>query len=197
MEGQWDCRESTSHGLSRHLQVFPTHGCQFLQNVDFSIEAVRLGLDAERQKTPDQAMHWQHADLLAWDHVSTLARFAPFDVILDKSTSDAIATSSDQEYTSTDDMSHVCPTVQDYLSTEPTITLSPVESLAVHLVPLTRKDTTWVTLSYSTLRFDNLPFLGQHWTLRSRTPLKAPTGPVSSSAHTPEVFHWIYILDRK
>lgn len=165
--------------------------------MDFSAEAVRLGQDAESQKTPDQAMHWQRADLLAWDHVSTLSRFAPFDVILDKSTSDAIATSSDHKYSSTDDTSHICPTVQDCLSTQPTITLSPVESLALHLVPLTRKETTWITLSYSALRFDNLPFLEQYWTLRSRTPLKAPSGPVSSSAHTPEVFHWVYILDRK
>lgn len=178
------------------LQALPTHCCQFQQNVDFSAEAVRLGQNAESHRKPDQAMHWQRADLLAWDHVSTLARFAPFDVILDKSTSDAIATSSDQKYTSTDDMSHVCPIVRDYLSTQPTVTLSPVESLALHLVPLTQKNTTWVTLSYSTLRFDNLPFLKRYWTLRSRTPLKAPPGPVSSSAHAPEVFHWIYIMDR-
>lgn len=142
-------------------------------------------------------MHWQRVDLLAWDHVSTLLRFAPFDVILDKSTSDAIATSSHQAYSSADDMSRVCPIVREYLSTQRTITLSPVESLALHLVPLTQENTTWITLSYSTLRFDNLPFLERHWTLRSRTPLKAPPGPLSSSAHAPEVFHWIYVLDRK
>lgn len=154
-------------------------------------------MDAERQRPPDQAMHWQRIDLLTWDQVSTLLRFAPFDVILDKSTSDAIATSSHQEYSSTVDMSHACPTVQDYLSTQPMITLSPVESLALHLVPLTHANTTWITLSYSTLRFDNLPFLQRHWTLRSRTPLKAPPGPLSPSAHAPEIFHWIYVLDRK
>lgn len=142
-------------------------------------------------------MHWQRADLLVWDHVSTLARFAPFDLILDKSTTDAIATSSDQTYTSTENMSHVCPIVQDCLATQPTITLSPVEALGLHLVPLTRRNTTWVTLSYSNLRFDNLPFLERHWTLRSRIPLEAPPGPVTSSAHAPKVFHWIYILDRK
>lgn len=141
-------------------------------------------------------MHWQRADLLEWDQVSTLSRFAPFDVILDKGTSDAIATSAAHKYSQTDDLSHICPAVQDCLSTEPTITLSPVESLALHLVPLTHRDTVWIALSYSTIRFDSLPLLAMYWKLRSRTPLKAPAGPVSS-AHTPQVFHWLYVLDRK
>lgn len=168
-----------------------------LQNVDFSAEAVRIGQEAERQKAPDQAMHWLCADLLSWDHVSTLAPFAPFDVILDKSTSDAIATFSDRNISHADDLSSICPTVQKFLPSDPAVTLSPVEALALHLVPLTQKNTTWIALSYSTLRFDNLPFLAEYWSLRSRTPLKAPSGDVSSSAYTPEVFHWVYILDRK
>lgn len=142
-------------------------------------------------------MRWVRADLLSWDHVSTLTRFAPFDVILDKSTSDAIATSSDQKFSMTDDLSRVCPAMQESLSAKPTITLSPVELLALHLVPLTQKGTAWIALSYSTLRFDSLPFLAEYWTLRSRTALKAPSGPVATSAHTPDVFHWVYILDRK
>lgn len=136
------------------------------------------------------------ADLLSWDHVSKLTPFAPFDVILDKSTSDAIATFSDRKISSEDDISRICPTVRPLLSSEPIVTLSPVEALALHLVPLTRTKTTWIALSYSTLRFDSLPFLGKYWSLRSRKPLKAPPGNVSSSAYTPEVFHWIYILDR-
>ncbi|KAJ5159379.1 uncharacterized protein N7482_006383 [Penicillium canariense] len=173
---------------------WPGHG---IVNVDFSAEAVRIGRAIEYQKTPDQAMHWQRADLLSWDDISSVARFAPFDVILDKSTSDAIATSIDQIFNVTDDMSGVCPIVQEILSRNGSVALSPVELLALHLVPLTRKDTTWITLSYSTLRFDNLPFLAEHWSLRSRMPLKAPPGPVSSTVHTPEVFHWLYVLDRK
>lgn len=143
-------------------------------------------------------MHWLQADLLAWNNVSGLTPYAPFDVILDKSTSDAIATSTDHHFDSTDDMSQLCPTIRELLATRNKISLSPVELLALHLVPLTRKDTTWVVLSYSTFRFEDVPFLAEYWILRSRTPLKAPTGPVSeSAAHTPEVFHWVYILDRR
>lgn len=143
-------------------------------------------------------MHWRRADLLQWDDVATLTPFAPFDVILDKSTSDAIATFSDCEVSATND-SKLCPTVREVVqeNDDDTTTLSPVELLALNLIPLTKKDTTWITLSYSTLRFDCLRFLGQYWHLRSRTALKAPSGPVSSSAHTPDVFHWVYVLDRK
>jgi hypothetical protein len=168
-----------------------------MKNVDFSAEAVRLGQDAEYQIPPDQAMAWHRADLLSWDDVSSVSRFAPFDLIIDKSTSDAIDTSDTQYFTVTDDMSRLCPTIKEILSRKPSIAPSPVEVLALHLVPLSRKETTWIVLSYSSLRFDNRPFLERYWSLRSRIPLKAPPGPVSSSAYTPETFHWLYILDRK
>ncbi|KAJ5657302.1 uncharacterized protein N7484_000951 [Penicillium longicatenatum] len=164
-------------------------------NVDFSGEAVRLGQEHESQKSPAEAMHWQRADLLSWSHVSDLLPFAPFDVILDKSTSDAIATATDRHFAATDEQ--LCPAVRELLATQPSITLSPVELLGLHLVPLTQKHTTWIVMSYSTFRFGGNSILDQYWTLRSRTPLKAPAGPVSSSAYTPDVFHWIYILDRK
>jgi hypothetical protein len=165
-------------------------------NIDFSAEAVRLGQEAERHQAPNQAMQWMRADLLSWDDVSRLIPFAPFDVILDKSTSDAIATFSDRKISSGDGISCLCPTVRPLLSSEPLVTLSPVEALALHLVPLTRTKTTWIALSYSTLRFDSLPLLGKYWSIRSRKPLRAPPGDVSSSAYTPEVFHWVYVLDR-
>lgn len=142
-------------------------------------------------------MAWHRADLLSWNDISSVSRCAPFDVIVDKSTSDAIATFDDQHFTVTDDMSCMCPTIKELLSRNPSIALSPVELLALHLAPLSRKETTWIVLSYSSLRFDNRPFLERYWSLRSRIPLKAPPGPVSSSAYTPAIFHWLYILDRK
>lgn len=142
-------------------------------------------------------MHWLCADLRSWDELFSLARFAPFDIILDKSTSDAISTSTTYTFSSTDDLSRVCPVLHNPLSFQNEITLSPVELLALHLTPFTQKGATWVALSYSSTRFDNLRFFTEFWTIRSCTPLKAPPGPVSSSAHTPDVFHWIYVLDRK
>ncbi|KAE8155317.1 hypothetical protein BDV25DRAFT_135065 [Aspergillus avenaceus] len=164
-------------------------------NVDFSSEAVRLGQEYESKQDPAHAMHWQCADLLSWNDVSKLSPFAPFDIFLDKSTSDAIATAADVTIPLT--APGVCPVVRDTADTSGEITLSPVELLGLHLVPLTRQGSTWVTLSYSTMRFDNVPRLGAYWEIVSRTPLKAPQGQTSSFAYTPEVFHWIYVLRRK
>lgn len=169
----------------------------FLQNVDFSAEAVRLGQEFESQRNPNHAMPWLRIDLRSWHDASALCRFAPFDVILDKSTSDAIATAGDQIFSFADDLSSTSPTVREILSKATTATLPPVELLALQLVPLTRKGTTWIALSYSATRFDNLPYLMEYWTLCSRTPLKAPPGPVASTTHTPDVFHWIYVMKRK
>lgn len=172
-----------------------------LQNVDFSAEAVRLGQELEIQK-PDGAhrMPWIRADLRSWKEVSSLSQFATFDVILDKSTSDAIATSEPETFSSLcGDASNVCPTVRDIVyHNKGQVTLGPIALLALHLVPLTRKGVTWITLSYSNSRFDNIPFLAAYWTIVSRTPLKAPPGQVSSSvAKVPDVFHWVYVLRRK
>ncbi|KAJ6164631.1 hypothetical protein N7470_003303 [Penicillium chermesinum] len=166
-------------------------------NVDFSREAVRQGKVAEQQEEPARAMHWHCADLLQWDSVAELSAFAPFQVVLDKSTSDAIATGNDRHFNRRDDPAGVCPLVQDMLSEIPTLVLSPVELLALHLATLTHKGSTWVALSYSTFRFDGLhPVIAQFWKVRSRTGLKAPSGPVHASTHTPDVYHRIYILDR-
>ncbi|KAJ5238988.1 hypothetical protein N7468_003607 [Penicillium chermesinum] len=93
-------------------------------NVDFSREAVRQGKVAEQQEEPARAMHWHCADLLQWDSVAELSAFAPFQVVLDKSTSDAIATGNDRHFNRRDDPAGVCPLVQDMLSEIPTLVLS-------------------------------------------------------------------------
>ncbi|KAJ5083317.1 hypothetical protein N7456_012744 [Penicillium angulare] len=166
-------------------------------NVDFSSEAIRIGQNSENLRSPAEAMKWHQADLLAWSDVANILPYAPFEVIVDKSTSDAIATSTDQIMEATGEISNVCPTIQHLLAIDYKINLRPVELLALHLVPLAQRGTAWIVLSYSTFRFENLPYLAKYWALHSRTPLKAPTGPVSSSAYTPDVFHWIYTLIRK
>ncbi|CAK41668.1 hypothetical protein CBS115989_5662 [Aspergillus niger] len=166
-------------------------------NVDFSAEAVRLGQETESNRDPSHAMGWVQANLRSWADVSRLASFSPFDVVLDKSTSDAIATSTPVTFPSPADASSTCPMVQEIVDKHGAIELSPVELLALHLAPLVQKGALWVTLSYSTMRFDNLSHMAQHWTVVSRTPFKAPQGETSSFAYAPEVFHWMYILQRK
>ncbi|KAI9925631.1 hypothetical protein ASPWEDRAFT_114128 [Aspergillus wentii DTO 134E9] len=168
-------------------------------NVDFSAEAVRLGQEYESKKEVNDAMmHWQQADLRSWTDMSSLSPSAPFDVILDKSTSDAISTSPDQTYSPSSDVSTTCPIVNEIVTSQNReIAFSPVELLGLHLVPLTQKGSTWIVLSYSTMRFDNIPHVSVYWDVVSRTPMEAPAGNVSSAAHAPKVFHWVYILQRK
>ncbi|KAL4894894.1 hypothetical protein BDV59DRAFT_175218 [Aspergillus ambiguus] len=166
-------------------------------NADFSSESVRVGLEAEKDKDPSEAMHWIHVDFRSWDDVASLLPFAPFDVVMDKSTSDAIATSASATFSVADLTSSICPTLREMVEAYGDITLSPIELLALHLVPLTEKGTIWASLSYSTVRFDNVPRIATHWALVSRTPLQAPGGQTSSFAHVPKIFHWLYILRRK
>ncbi|KAJ5557371.1 hypothetical protein N7494_001286 [Penicillium frequentans] len=173
--------------LVKHIS---THG-DLMQNVDFSGEAVRLGQAYESQKPPRRRCIGNGPIYYLGTTFPTFCRSHR------STTSDAIATATDRHFASTDDLSQICPAVRELLDTRPSIALSPVELLGLHLVPLTQKDTTWIVMSYSTFRFGGNSILDQYWTLRSRTPLKAPAGPVSSSAYTPDVFHWIYILDRK
>ncbi|EED16176.1 conserved hypothetical protein [Talaromyces stipitatus ATCC 10500] len=184
-------------------------GCDIV-NVDFSSEAVRLGLERENTKSDqDHIMHWTQADLCSWKDISQrLLPLAPFDVFPDKSTSDAIATSVPRKFYRSAIQSEtdtICPVVQDLLQDpsnfkgpDESLTLSPVELLSLHLVPLSRAGTIWLVLSYSSARFDGLEYLDRFWEVASRTPLRAPSGQTSSAAAmVPEVFHWLYILRRK
>lgn len=180
------------------------------QNVDFSAEAIRLGRKLEKQKDePANVMHWVQADLCSWDQVSSSVSlpFAPVDVVLDKSTSDAIATSVSRTFHSSENrdaidtpLPAVSPVVQEILdqTQEEQLTLAPVELLALHLAPITQKGAVWLALSYSDTRFDGLAHLLAYWSIISRTPLKAPSGQTASaSAMVPEIFHWVYVLRRK
>jgi hypothetical protein len=179
--------------------------------VDFSSEALRLGCERETQKSnPDHVMHWVQADLCSWQDVSQrLLPLASFDVLLDKSTSDAIATSVPRTFhrsvIASEEKDTLCPSLRDLLQDErnfkgpeDSLTLLPVELLALHLVPLTRKGAIWLVLSYSSTRCDGLPYLDIHWEVVSCMPLKAPSGQASSTtAMVPDVFHWLYTLRRK
>ncbi|KAL3471173.1 hypothetical protein BJX99DRAFT_250650 [Aspergillus californicus] len=164
-------------------------------NVDFSSEAVRIGKEVENRQEGSRAMHWLQADLRSWTDVARLLPLGPFDAILDKSTSDAIATSSSVALPSSDRLS-ICPTVQNIFGSDGG-TLSPVELLGLHLVPLTKVGSRWFVLSYSTARFDNLPHLSAYWDMVARDPVEAPGGQTASGVHTPAVYHWMYTLQRK
>ena len=154
-----------------------------------------MGLEREQGKDASQAMQWVQTDLRSWDQVAGLSPLAPFDVILDKSTCDAVATAEIQTF-SPENTAGVCPTIRQIVDQKGEIELSPVEVLALHLVPLTREGTMWAALSFSSFRFQNMEYVGRYWKVDSRIPLKAPGGEISSTAYAPAIFHWLFILRR-
>lgn len=158
-----------------------------------------MGREAEEGKDASSAMHWMHTDLRSWKDVAHLANLAPFAAVMDKSTSDSIATAEPLSFARTNNGDeNLCPTIRAMVeeSGATELSLSPVETLAMHLVPLTEIGTTWVALSYSKFRFDDMRVIGRYWIVISRTPLSAQAAEVSSTAHTPEIFHWLYVLRR-
>lgn len=94
--------------------------------MDFSSEAVRLGRESESEDPDhhDHKMHWIQADLCSWAQVSnSILPLAPFDMILDKSTSDAIATSEPRTFfrlagnnNNNENDDNICPILRDLLS---------------------------------------------------------------------------------
>lgn len=139
-------------------------------------------------------MPWLHADLRSWADLSTLAPFGPVDVIMDKSTCDAVATSEHKTFSPpfASNDHDTCPTVLESIDQGQATTLHPVELLGLHLVPLTRKGSKWIALSYSSSRFD-LPLLQGHWDVVERTAIQAP----SELGNAPKIFHFLYVLKRK
>ena len=142
-------------------------------------------------------MKWIQADLRSWSDVAGLLPLGPFDILLDKGTSDAIATSPSMTLSTSSDKISLCPTIKEIVGENGELTLSPVEALALHLAPLTQKGATWIVLSYSSTRFDSLKYAGRYWDIVSRTPMTAPKGATITAAHTADVFHWVYVLRRK
>ncbi|KAL4812264.1 hypothetical protein BDW67DRAFT_193753 [Aspergillus spinulosporus] len=171
-------------------------------NADFSSEAVRLGRETEKTQEPSHAMHWVQTDLRSWTDVSRLLPAAPFDAIIDKSTSDAIATSIPVTFTSACvDTSAVCPVIENILKNTKEagegLTLPAIELLGLHLVPLTKEGSKWFVLSYSAFRFENIPRLSEFWEVVGRMPIEAPGGQTASGAQAPPVYHWVYTLQRR
>ena len=155
-----------------------------------------MGLENEQGKDASQAMQWIQTDLRSWDQVAALSPLAPFNVILDKSTCDAVATAEIQTF-SPNNTAGICPTIHEIVDQKGEIELSPVEVLALHLAPLTREGTMWAALSFSSFRFQNMEYVGRYWSVVSKIPLKAPGGEVSSpTTHAPAIFHWLFILRR-
>lgn len=191
-------------------------------NVDFSEGAIERGQQHEISEFGDTKMRWAVLDLLNWKGITDICThdMRYFDVIVEKSCSDAIACGEDVEVTSPsyDDfdfpqipesrscLSHQCLAAR-------TSTVSPEIALAVHLSRITRPGATWIALSYSSSRFDYLKTSVRFpsrdtlsllpWTIVQVHTLPIvddrpgeASGATQDTVHRPQIFHYVYVLRR-
>ena len=182
-------------------------------NADFAENLVsrkRSEEDARRATDgPCKGMRWVCADALKWPELDSIleAEGGTFDLVVDKSTSDAISCGEDICYASTDPSLH--PALNEYLSAnqEKSLTLSPVEVFAIHLSSLVHPGGLWIALTFSSNRFPfwssskesadpSIPRAADYWALDQVITVDAPTG-LEGNAHAPVVQHYVYILRRK
>ncbi|KAI0669756.1 hypothetical protein C8Q78DRAFT_1079683 [Trametes maxima] len=180
-------------------------------NTDFARNLVERKREAEARRIAEKAgkgMQWVCADALNWSDLEVLARPNDdlFDLVVEKSTSDAISCGEDVSYEDANAGLH--PDINQYLKTHQghKITLSPVEILAIHLSSLVRPGGLWVALTFSSDRFPFLSFPGSmgpsspraasYWHLENVIAVDAPTG-MQSNAHAPVVQHYVCLIRRK
>ncbi|RDX51021.1 hypothetical protein OH76DRAFT_341288 [Lentinus brumalis] len=163
--------------------------------------------------SPGKGMLWLCVDIMQWGDVQgALASGGEdaqgvFDVVVDKSTSDAISCREDAVLTSKDRCLH--PAFNEYLAAHKgqTINLAPVEILAVHLASLVHPGGLWVALTFSSNRFAFLsspeatnptmsPRASQYWLVEDIKTIDAPTG-MEGSGYAPVVQHYVFLLRRK
>jgi EEF1A lysine methyltransferase 4 len=182
-----------------------------LENQAAPPAAVQVGLKSTDERP---RMRWNAVDLIRPTSLLQACKPESYSVFLDKSTSDSIACSDDVDIA-----------VPYPIGLQPDIpageeikafvqTHEPLLVMSVNLAFLAKPGARWIVVSYSNDRF---PFLGPSSALNeSYKPLMDPRllwritmkqsfepkdsvstdTPASAYAHTPQVCHWIYVLER-
>ncbi|CDO75500.1 hypothetical protein BN946_scf184935.g36 [Trametes cinnabarina] len=181
-------------------------------NTDFAETLVARKREAEAAKCamggPQKGMRWVSADALKWNEMSKItgSESELFDLVVEKSTSDAISCGEDVTYCGVESNLH--PAFHSYLAAEQgrTLTLSPVEVFAIHLASLVRPGGLWIALTFSSNRFSFMPpsagedpsrpRASDFWTTEEVVTVDAPTG-LEGNAHAPLVQHYVYIFRRQ
>ncbi|KAF3914538.1 hypothetical protein AA313_de0210393 [Arthrobotrys entomopaga] len=138
----------------RNLVSKPSH----VSNVDFSLAALQTGKGKEEKiypsTDPEHHMRWMPLDLLSYQDVLSFKRNTEsYDVIVDKSTSDAISCA---EYVTVRlPYAITAPDIQqEIFSQVDTARVHPLAVLLVNLAYLARPNAKWLVLSYSSSRFE-------------------------------------------
>jgi hypothetical protein len=181
-----------------------------LVNTDFSPQAMKKAIQRSHLGNND----WRVSDALSWKDISELHQvYGQFNIVVDKSTSDAISCGEDiiiANQAGTDTK----PTHPLYMqllqsNREIPIAIPPLEMLALHLASVVNPGGTWIVLSYSSNRFpflgedeassyetSRVPVMGQWWRVDHVVPIEAPSGQSNENVYAPAIMHYLYVLKR-
>jgi hypothetical protein len=213
--------------LSFHLRSHVNRPGQ-IHNLDYSDVAIQVGkareeeiyqCEIQRQTNIGRAdapcMRWDVVDLLDYKSVLRACRRASYSIVVDKSTSDAIACC--------DDIHVPVPYPAAIRSYDPVQLdsaafdepMHPLAVMAVNLALVTKPRARWIALSYSNERFDILdtssgvvpksiafPHPADLWRLVERREIEDVERQAhaedknASVTHRPKVYNTVYILER-
>lgn len=207
---------STLHNdiLQEYHSVFKkTFDKPVIVNTDFASEAVKRGNQVEQSRGPE--VSWEQADLLQWKDMLALKEKVlsregrKFDLVVDKSTTDAVTCGENMTFTkkiSDGSPKDTHPLIDHEVAQydADTVCIHPVEVLALHLASLVEPGGVWLSLSYSADRFmffeegheEEGPMTRLFWKMERVVTVGARPGGGGPGKHVPDVYHYLYALRR-
>ncbi|KAG9765632.1 hypothetical protein KCU73_g349, partial [Aureobasidium melanogenum] len=179
-----------------------------IHNVDYSSVVIERNRQREikllnSSEATLEPTSWSTLDLLSALQILDFgASGTRCDVIIDKSTSDAISCAGDVTIELPYRISNLPTTQLDHSRT--TKTMFPLDLLAHHLAYLANPGCLWIVLSYSSSRFshwddrDNTEGLShplELWDIERHEKIEQPSDP-NDTVHRPPVMHHLYVLRR-
>ncbi|CAD0111458.1 unnamed protein product [Aureobasidium uvarum] len=179
---------------------------QQIHNVDYSPVVIERNRQRESEMLRSLASgiepcRWSTLDLLSASKILDLGKSGDkYDVIIDKSTSDAISCAEDVAV----ELPYRINTInKDPSPAQKWERLYPLHILAIHLAYLARPGCRWVVLSYSDSRFSSwedatpsgLPASNLLWEMKKHEKIEQPPDP-EDMVHRPPTLHHLYILQR-
>ncbi|KAF2767308.1 hypothetical protein EJ03DRAFT_344633 [Teratosphaeria nubilosa] len=180
--------------LSSELRSLVEKASQ-VRNLDYSQAAVEAGMQAELRgilaqglSPTDECTRWSQVDLLSLSATLDLRKSAeePCDIVVDKSTSDAISCGRDLLTSLPYPLAATTPTTPPSEANSILCTSWPFPFLAPY--PKSKIDGLLDESVIST----GFPHPGELWELEKKWRIRAPSGKLGE----PDVFYWVYVLRR-
>jgi hypothetical protein len=194
-----------------------------VHNVDFSHEAVEWGRRKERELEQSgdldselPAMDWSQVSLLSPPSILSASSAGSVGLIIDKSTSDAVACGLDVHVRPPRPSLTDATLTADWKNGEPT-KIHPLHILALNLAMVAAPGARWLTLSYSKDRYPFLPVLfgpfpdklpddipdpARYWRLVRKNEIQSEQEVPEKFkenfdfVYRPVISHYIYVLER-